>query len=196
MYITAKSCMMLLNTCTFSGCSETDGAIWSKGFSTGKHVFEIVFPVKVRAPYASIGIGTKNSELHAKKPMSLVGQANYSWGIDLASKKVFSNGLLVGKFPDSIFSKIPDRFYMYLDLVNFRLMFGSDGKYFGVALEDETMKNFALYPMVSLTREGAAVTMVYRGVGTYKFIGIILVEIKQIRTYNVYNGLITTNIQK
>ncbi|CAG2220246.1 unnamed protein product [Mytilus edulis] len=118
------------------GCYETDGAIWSKGFSTGKH-----------------------------KATTLVGKSKYSWGVDLSSKKVFSNGLLVGKFPDAIFTKLPDRFFMYIDLVSCRLMFGSDGKYYGVAIEDETMKHFTVYPMVSSAKEGAAITMVYRGIG-------------------------------
>lgn len=147
------------------GCFETDGAIWSKGFSTGKHVFEVVFPKKARRPYGSIGIGTKHTELHLQKATTLVGKSKYSWGVDLSSKKVFSNGLLVGKFPEAIFTKLPDRFFMYIDLVSCRLMFGSDGKYYGIAIEDETMKHFTVYPMVSSAKEGAAITMVYRGIG-------------------------------
>lgn len=171
-----------------AGCYETDGAIWSKGFSTGKHVFEVVFPKKARRPYGSIGIGTKHTELHLQKATTLVGKSKYSWGVDLSSKKVFSNGLLVGKFPDAIFTKLPDRFFMYIDLVSCRLMFGSDGKYYGVAIEDETMKHFTVYPMVSSAKEGAAITMVYRGIGTllkpYNVIYVSFLMIRHIRRFS------------
>lgn len=128
-------------------------------------MFEVVFPQKLRNPYASIGVGVKNVDLHLGRSTTLVGQVKHSWGIDLSSKKVFSNGLLVGKFPNAFFAKLPDRFFMYIDLVDCKLMFGSDGKYYGEAIQDDTMKHYTLYPMVSSAREGAAITMVYRGAG-------------------------------
>ena len=139
----------------------------------------MVFPQTLRNPYASIGVGVKNVDLHLGRSTTLVGQVKHSWGIDLSSKKVFSNGLLVGKFPNAFFAKLPDRFFMYIDLVDCKLMFGSDGKYYGEAIQDDRMKHYTLYPMVSSAREGAAITMVYRGAGNIYYSTCTSLKAKQ-----------------
>ncbi|XP_052093727.1 protein gustavus-like [Mytilus californianus] len=147
------------------GNKQTDGAKWIEGYNSGKHVFEIVFPSKMRGKHSSIGVGTKDSELDHKSSTSLVGKAAVSWGIDLSTQKVFVNGRLTRRYPRKLFSKLPDVFFMYLDMDKGKIMFGSEEGYFGPAIQDEDMRRYTVYPMVSATEEGAVITMAYKGKG-------------------------------
>ncbi|CAC5389787.1 unnamed protein product [Mytilus coruscus] len=110
------------------GNKQTDGAKWIEGYNSGKHVFEIVFPSKMRGKHSSIGVGTKDSELDHKSSTSLVGKAAVSWDMDKG-----------------------------------KIMFGSEEGYFGPAIQDEDMRRYTVYPMVSATQEGAVITMAYKG---------------------------------
>lgn len=114
------------------GTADTDGAQWKKGFRTGKHVFEIVFPCSQRGLEASVGVGYDDAPLHIKGKSCLVGANEKTWGISLRNRKAFHRNSSVRKYPPTqVF--LPDKFYMYLDMDSGSLQFGSDINYYGTA---------------------------------------------------------------
>lgn len=127
-------------------------------------MFEIVFPRQMRGKHASVGIGLKKAALVSDCNKTLVGSDEHSWGVDLVTKEVCHNKQKIGKFP-GILTSLPDRFYMYIDMDVGSLLFGQEDKFFGVALTDEHLVGSVVYPMVSATQTGAAITVVYRGKG-------------------------------
>lgn len=151
---------------TRTGNGVSDGAKWSRPFRRGKHVFEIVFPRQMRGKHASVGIGLKKAALVSDCNKTLVGSDEHSWGVDLVTKEVCHNKQKIGKFP-GILTSLPDRFYMYIDMDVGSLLFGQEDKFFGVALTDEHLVGSVVYPMVSATQMGAAITVVYRGKGKH-----------------------------
>lgn len=155
---------IIKDTYFFLGNGVSDGAKWSRPFRRGKHVFEIVFPRQMRGKHASVGIGLKKAALVSESNKTLVGSDEHSWGVDLVTKEVCHNKQKIGKFP-GILTSLSDRFYMYIDMDVGSLLFGQEDKFFGVALTDEHLIGSVVYPMVSATQTGAAITVVYRGKG-------------------------------
>ncbi|XP_061178607.1 protein gustavus-like isoform X2 [Saccostrea echinata] len=149
---------------TRTGNAVTDGAKWSRPFRRGKHVFEIVFPRQMRGKHASVGIGLKKAAVVSESNQTLVGSDEHSWGVDLVTKEVCHNKRRLGRFPGML-TNFPDRFYMYVDMDIGSLLFGQEDKFFGAALTDEQLIGSVVYPMVSATQTGAAITVVYRGKG-------------------------------
>lgn len=127
-------------------------------------MFEIVFPRQMRGKHASVGIGLKKAALVSDSNKTLVGSDEHSWGVDLVTKEVCHNKRKIGKFP-GLWTSFPDRFYMYIDMDVGSLLFGQEDRFFGSALTDEHLIGSVVYPMVSATQTGAAVTVVYRGKG-------------------------------
>ncbi|XP_035827132.1 uncharacterized protein LOC101852866 [Aplysia californica] len=146
-----------------TGHYDTDAAQWKKGFSSGKHVFEIVFPMAHRGTDACVGVGHLDAPLHAKGKGSLVGGNNKTWGINLRTRRALHNNSIARRYPQTQVY-LPDKFYMYLDADSGVLQFGSDLEYYGTA-HSVIPRTKPLYPMISATLTGATVTMVYRGEG-------------------------------
>ncbi|KAK3730551.1 hypothetical protein RRG08_006400 [Elysia crispata] len=148
-----------------TGKFDTDAARWKEGFSSGKHVFEVVFPVAQRGVHASVGVGHDNVPLTLNKSCSLVGNCKESWALDLSTRRaVHAAG--IKKYPSTqVF--LPDKFYMYLDADSGSLMFGSDHTYYGTAF-DGIPTDKPLYPMVSAVTHGATITLFYRGEGVVR----------------------------
>ncbi|KAJ8307279.1 hypothetical protein KUTeg_015363 [Tegillarca granosa] len=142
-----------------------DGARWCRGFVSGKHVFEIAFPCNMRGKQASVGVGYKLAAIYVKKASVSVGTGSNSWGIELPSRQAQHDSQTTKKYPQKRKQKIPDRFYMYLDLDSRCLSFGTDREYFGTAFTDIGDLETPLYPMVTCSVQGATITMVYRGKG-------------------------------
>ncbi|KAL3837365.1 hypothetical protein ACJMK2_022728 [Sinanodonta woodiana] len=144
--------------------ADTDGARWGQGITSGRHVFEIIFPNHCRKPHASVGIATKEVPLYIRNVTNLIGGSKGSWGIDLQTRKVSSNGnSKKGLFP--AFKSLPDQFYMCVDLDLGCLEFWSAEESFGEALSSIPPDVRPLYPSVSVCHPGAVVGMVYRGKG-------------------------------
>ncbi|XP_067687266.1 uncharacterized protein [Haliotis asinina] len=144
------------------GKFDTDAARWSRGFTSGKHVFEIVYPSAHRGSEAPVGVGLKSAPLHSKGRVTLIGHNRESWGIDLRSRRAFHNNKIVKKYPQSQ-QMIPDKFFMYLDVDSGTLQFGSDERYYGTALTGIKTGGEPLYPMVASCLQGSTISMVYRG---------------------------------
>ncbi|KAL5010903.1 hypothetical protein ScPMuIL_013208 [Solemya velum] len=146
------------------GTFHTDCARWSRGFTSGKHVFEIVYPENSRGLIAGIGVGTKEAPLFAQGKIPLIGDNRFTWGIDLRRRKSFHRGEAVKPYP-SFNVPLPDKIYMYLDADSGSLMFASDNDYYGCAISGINSGGAPLHPMISATTYGATLTMVYRGKG-------------------------------
>ncbi|XP_059150321.1 SPRY domain-containing SOCS box protein 1-like [Physella acuta] len=149
-----------------AGQSETDAAQWKKGFKSGKHVFEIAFPVSYRGREASVGVGYKDCPLCVKGRVCLVGYNTRSWGISLTRRKSMHNNTEASRYPHTMVF-LPDKFYMYLDADAGTLQFGSDEDFYGVAHSDINMSQ-PVHPMVSACSQGATITLVYRGKGVVR----------------------------
>ncbi|OWF46527.1 SPRY domain-containing SOCS box protein 2-like [Mizuhopecten yessoensis] len=145
---------------------ETTFAIrWSRGFCKGRHIFEISFPTSMRGNHASVGIANKMAPTYLHKSAALVGETKDSWGIDLVTSRTVHNGKEISKYPKGDRHKLPDRFYMYIDIPERKLLFGADGIFYGCAFSGMDIDGQTVYPMLSATSPGATVTMVYRGKG-------------------------------
>ena len=59
-----------------------------QGYSTGLHIFEIMWPVHQRGTHAAIGVSTDRQTLHSIGYSTLIGQSDQSWGWDLGRLKV------------------------------------------------------------------------------------------------------------
>ncbi|PVD37247.1 hypothetical protein C0Q70_04243 [Pomacea canaliculata] len=140
---------------------ETDAFRWSRGFTSGKHTFEIHFPKELRGQCASVGVGLDSAALHSKGRVALVGNNKSSWGLDLCARRTFHAGAMVKKYPQTQ-EFLPDKFYMYVDADALQVQFGSDGQYYGTAING-LPPGKPLYPMVSASYPGAVITMYYRG---------------------------------
>ncbi|RUS74488.1 hypothetical protein EGW08_017763, partial [Elysia chlorotica] len=139
-----------------TGKFDTDAARWKEGFSSGEHVFEVVFPVAQRGVHASVGVGRDSVPLTINKSCSL-SPGNFS----VVSEIEFSTcSTPYSPLIDQVF--LPDKFYMYLDADSGCLMFGSDHTYYGTAF-DGIPTDQPLFPMVSAVTHGATITLFYRG---------------------------------
>ncbi|XP_076456074.1 F-box/SPRY domain-containing protein 1-like [Babylonia areolata] len=143
------------------GHFDSDGAKWGRGFTSGKHAFEVFYPVALRGAEATVGVGTESAPLYAKGKVALVGSTKDSWGISLRTKRSFHRNAMVKKYPITQ-RELPDKFYMYLDVDAGLLQFGSDVGFYGTAL-NHIPRNQPLHPMVSSTAHKATISIVYRG---------------------------------
>ncbi|ESO96514.1 hypothetical protein LOTGIDRAFT_159930 [Lottia gigantea] len=145
-----------------AGQFHTDGARWGRGFTSGKHVFTIVFPEELRGTEASVGVGMESASLHEKGRITLVGDNRYSWGIDLRTRRAVHKKKPMKRYPVTQ-EALPDIFYMYLNMDSGTLSFASDVGFYGTAFHGLRQCAQPLFPMVSATVEGAAITMTYNG---------------------------------
>ena len=60
---------------------------------------------------------------------------------------------------------LPDWFFMYLDLDGGTIQFGSDTEFFGTAFTGVISLDEPLYPIVTGSKKGAIIGIVYRGKG-------------------------------
>lgn len=142
------------------GTFETDGARWGAPLSKGKHVFEIYWPSGHRGTMATVGVGTEEAPLFIKPKDSLVGSNGYSWGLDIARKRLLHRGEILGSMPKG--GIVPDKFYMYVDCDGGTLGFGTDHAYWGAPINIPRTK-FPVYAMIGTMCENSQITMIYRG---------------------------------
>lgn len=147
---------------TGTGKNKIEGAQWSRGFTSGKHVIEFIFPIHLRTKHSRVGIAPEGTQLGGNDLKRVVGGRG-SWAVDLKSKVLFENGKNIGVFPART-NALPDWFFMYIDLDTGTLQFGSDSEFFGTAFIG-IQSDRPLYPMVTASGKGAIVSIVYRGKG-------------------------------
>ena len=142
-----------------TGNFETDGAKWGAALDKGKHVFEINWPKDTRGLFATVGVGSSSADTFVKPRDSLVGKDRFSWGLDIARRKLVHRGQPTGNMPRGM---VPDKFYMYVDCDSGTLGYGSDIEYWG-APHNIPREHFPVYPMLGCCCHNASITMIYRG---------------------------------
>ncbi|KAL4229594.1 SPRY domain-containing SOCS box protein 4 [Mactra antiquata] len=138
-----------------------DGARWSRGFTRGKHVVEFIYPVHLRKSGARVGLGTRDTILGGKDKSVIVGGYK-SLAVDLVNRKTICNNKVLKRFPQG--KVLPDWFFMYFDLDEGIVQFGSDMEFYGTAFTGITNTE-PVYPIVTGTLQGAIIGIVYRGQG-------------------------------
>ena len=83
---------------TGTGKNKIEGAQWSRGFTSGKHVIEFIFPIHLRTKHSRVGIAPEGTQLGGNDLKRVVGGRG-SWAVDLKSKVLFENGKNIGVFP-------------------------------------------------------------------------------------------------
>ena len=68
-------------------------------FPSGKHVFEIVYPMNQRTVEASVGVGLEDAPLHSKGKICLVGGNEKTWGISLKNRRALHRNSLARRYP-------------------------------------------------------------------------------------------------
>jgi len=144
---------------------STDSARTLQGYSTGLHIFEIMWPVHQRGTHAAIGVSTDRQTLHSIGYSTLIGQSDQSWGWDLGRLKAYhnSNSEPGWPYPSVIHAdfKLGDTIFLVLDCDAGRLSFVSEGRWLGVA--HSGLQARILHPTVSGVWGNCEVTMRYHG---------------------------------
>jgi hypothetical protein len=78
--------------------------------SKGKHVFEIYWPSRLRGTSATVGVGSDDAPLFVKPKDSLVGCNSFSWGLDIARKRLLHKGEMLGTMPRG--GVVPDKYVL------------------------------------------------------------------------------------
>ena len=79
---------------------------------TGKHMFEIHWPRKMRHTMATVGVGTEIAPLFVKPKASLVGCNKYSWGLDISRYKCLHRDNIIANLPKN--KLVPDTYVCLL----------------------------------------------------------------------------------
>jgi len=144
---------------------STDSARTLIGYSSGVHVFEVIWPLRQRGTHAVVGVATDKQSLHSVGYSSLVGLTEESWGWDLSRLKAFHNSIVTeGKdYPatrdEDFFVK--KNFFLVMDCDAGTLGFSQAGKWLGVA--HSNLKGHTLYPIVSSVWGHCEITLRYHG---------------------------------
>ena len=83
---------------TGGGKDKVEGAQWSRGFTSGKHVIEFIFPIHLRTVHSRVGLAPEGTKLGGNDLKRVVGGRG-SWAIDLKASALFQNGKNIGSFP-------------------------------------------------------------------------------------------------
>jgi len=150
---------------------QTTDAIRGKGgseggYTWGLHVWKITWPADLRGTHPVVGVATRDCHLTEAGYKRLVGSTASSWGWCLKSMKVFHdsrkyrNGLAYPRDLDDKL-RVPDSFYMILDMDRGTLAFQVDNDFLGVAFSG--LRGEELYPIVSAVWGHCEVTLTYIG---------------------------------
>ena len=145
---------------------STDSIRGRQHYSSGLHVFEVVWPSRQHGTHAVVGVATKEAPLHSAGYQSLVGSNPHSWGWDLGRCKAYHNSDCVPgqQYPQYNSYQVPDTFLMVLDMDLGTLAFIARGQYLGVA--HSGLKGKTVFPIVSSVWGHCEVSMRYvTGVG-------------------------------
>ena len=119
-----------------------------------------------------VGIGA-SVHMHQEEGHHLVGGTRRSVGFNLVTKSLWFDGFKVAKYPKGKSRDfcIPTLFYMYVDLENNQLSFGSEDEYWGVALSIGEIRrdaeDFPIFPMTSFRKVQGRLMLFYKGQGRW-----------------------------
>jgi len=141
------------------------GDVW-EGYSSGLHVWTVQWPSASRGTHPMVGVAT--SECHLTEPgyKRLVGSTSSSWGWCLKSMKVYHDSRKFRQgvpYPRDIDEKlkVPDMFFMILDMDRGTLAFQVNDDFLGVAFSG--LRGEELFPIVSAVWGHCEVTLTYIG---------------------------------
>ncbi|GFN94222.1 spry domain-containing socs box protein 1 [Plakobranchus ocellatus] len=143
------------------GTDTTDGAKWGAPLTTGKHVFEIIWPWGCRGYHATVGVATSGAPIKAKGGTSLVGGNTHTWGLDIVKRRALHSNKTLCSCPTDG-SYVPDRFMMYVDVDEGTVGFGSDVTFWGNVITG-LPRGQPLFPMVGAGKWEANIQFFYRG---------------------------------
>jgi len=137
-----------------------------EGYSSGLHVWTVHWPSPSRGTHPVVGVAT--SECHLTEPgyKRLVGSTSTSWGWCLKSMKVYHDSRKFRQgvpYPRDIDQKlkVPDTFFMILDMDRGTLAFQVNDDFLGVAFSG--LRGEELFPIVSAVWGHCEVTLTYIG---------------------------------
>ena len=140
---------------------STDSIRGRQQYTSGLHVFEVVWPSRQHGTHAVVGVATKEAPLHSAGYQSLVGSNQHSWGWDLGRCKAYHNSDTVPgvQYPQYNSYQVPDTIHMVLDMDLGTLAFIARGQYLGVS--HTGLKGKTVYPIVSSVWGHCEVSMKY-----------------------------------
>ncbi|GFR86422.1 F-box/SPRY domain-containing protein 1 [Elysia marginata] len=144
-----------------SGATVTDGAKWAAPLTTGKHLFEIIWPWGCRGYHSTVGVAIPSAPVKAKGGVCLVGGNTHSWGLDIVQRRAIHNNKTLVTCPTDG-SYVPDRFLMYVDVDEGTLGFGNEVTFWGYVITG-LPKGKQLFPMIGTDKWEANVQLFYRG---------------------------------
>lgn len=148
----------------------TDAIRGKSGYTTGLHIWEVTWPQSSRGTHPVVGVAHKTAPLSEPGYKRLIGSNDTSWGWCLKTKKIyhdsrkFRNGISYPKELDEKL-KIPESFYMLLDMDRGTLSFQVLDDFLGVAFSG--LRGLELYPVVSAVWGHCEVTLKY--IGSHEF---------------------------
>lgn len=142
---------------------STDCIRSKRGYASGLHAWELVWPQRERGTHAVVGLATKAAALHSDSYTALVGRDAESWGWDLSKKQLRHGGLgeRSSSYGPEGASPVPDSFLMVLDADRGSLGFVVEGEYLGDAFCG--LKGKTLHPIVNCVWGDSGVTLRYIG---------------------------------
>ncbi|XP_078527515.1 SPRY domain-containing SOCS box protein 4-like [Lissotriton helveticus] len=142
---------------------STDCIRSKRGYASGLHAWELVWPLRERGTHAVVGLATMAAVLHSDSYTALVGRDAESWGWDLSKKQLRHVGLTEGSgsYGPAGASPVPDSFLMVLDADRGSLGFVVEGEYLGDAFC--SLKGKTLHPIVNCVWGNSGVTLRYIG---------------------------------
>ena len=154
--------------------SNFEAAMCNKGHTKGKHVYAIMWPRDQKySPEAhlSIGIGYSTLDLKKESYSGIVGGNRKSLGFCVTHNYlVFNNDVIMKHYPKSKPPNYctPTLIYMYLDMDEGILSFGTDNEYWGVAFNFGNFKRNVKRPfhfMVGARGMVGRLMLFYKGHG-------------------------------
>ena len=95
---------------TGTGKNKVEGAQWSRGFTSGKHTIEFIFPIHLRTTNSRVGLAPEGTNLGGNDLKKVVGGTG-SCAIDVKAMILLQNGRKIGCFPSRQVKIIP---YSYI----------------------------------------------------------------------------------
>uniref|UniRef100_A0A0N4ZKM1 B30.2/SPRY domain-containing protein n=1 Tax=Parastrongyloides trichosuri TaxID=131310 RepID=A0A0N4ZKM1_PARTI len=142
------------------------------GYSSGFHVWQIIWPLRQRGTHAVIGVATSEAKLHAAGYTSLIGSSKDSYGWDIVRLKCSHDGKKKNQwdYPNDDWENfggvgesftVPESIYCILDMDEGYMAYATDEEYLGVAFRN--LRGKTLFPIVSAVWGHCEITIKYMG---------------------------------
>ncbi|CAD5218017.1 unnamed protein product [Bursaphelenchus xylophilus] len=148
---------------------STDLARGNLGYINGLRIWEVKWPVNQRGTHAVIGVCTSAQDRQSPGYVELLGHGAEGWGWDIVNNRCIHNQK---EYPPWSYPraeirkngfKVPETFYMILDLDDKTLAFCTDDTYFGIAYCHLKGHPRVLHPAASAVWGMCKITLKYRG---------------------------------